>query len=203
MTESMDTPKNISKTLLLICCGATLLLGLLVGFVAGVASTNAGSEFLESIVSLERPAEIDDPKSVERPKFHLSYPGNWEVADDEEDYDPDTHFSIDSPGDAFTMFMIGEGEIDPVDTVQQQVLAFRRIMPNLTTENFGEFGQYSAAAAKMKGRMFGIPTTVWAYSFQHEGHAFIVTEQCADEDLQNVEPGFKLIRESFQIEEVE
>lgn len=200
MENQFHTQNRVTKTVLLICCGVSLAVGLGIGFLAGVAATDFGRDFLEGITTSERPALIDEPKLLRRPRFRLSYPENWRIAAAEADYDPDTNFSIDSPGSAYIIFLIGHGETDPAENVQHQVDAYRQLMPRLTTEQFSDFGRYSGAAVKMKGRMFGIPTTVCAYSFCREGLTFIVVEQCPNEDLQHVEPGFDLIRKSFRVE---
>lgn len=193
------SPKKFGKGVLILCSLVSLGLGLTVGFVGGVASTEKGAAFLGEMLSSESAADLRNAKALKRPRFQLNYPGNWKVDKLDDDYDPDLNFSIDSPGSSFANFVIGSGDLDPKDNVEHQREAFLKYMPNMTTKALAGYGQYKGEGIQMKGRILGFPTTVCAYSFRHEGLTFIVVTQCPDEDYKMVGPGLKQIASSLEI----
>ena len=197
--ELSKAKKTYSKGYLVLCCFLCLSGGLIAGFLGGVASTEKGLSFLEDMFIVERCADIKNKKSVNRPRFRLDYPGNWKLDTSDEDFDPDTYFSFDSPGNSYVRFIVSPGESDPKVNVDEQHQAFLEYMPTMTTKTLSGYGQYGGEGLAMSGRFFGLKTTVNAYSFQHEGLTFIVVEQYTDEDFKMVSPGFSLIEKSLRI----
>ena len=118
---------------------------------------------------------------------------------DDEDYDPDAMFSIDSPGSALVMFIIGAGETKPEDTLQSQIRPFEKLISRPAISRFEKYGRYTGNGAILKGRVMGIKTTVRLFCFHQNGLTVMITEQCPDEDLKPVQAGLRLIEGSFSL----
>src|SRR5687768_1393831 len=107
---------------LLIGSAGGLVVGIGAGLLLAMVATQAGRSFLESMSSSERPADVKDRRAIEREAFRMAYPGNWKVDVEDEDYDPDHLFSIDSPGSCFAMFLVYDAEAtDPATMLNAQV----------------------------------------------------------------------------------
>jgi hypothetical protein len=76
-------------------------LGLVAGFALGVYSTDFGKKLMEVATSNEGPADVAHSKTITRDHFELKYPGNWMLARDDEHFDIDRYFSIDTPGHSY------------------------------------------------------------------------------------------------------
>ena len=184
---------------LLLAVIVSFIVGGVVGFIAGVASTKAGSEFLDELVEQETQADVEHPKNMVRPAFELQYPGNWRIDTDDEDYDQDQLFSIESPGAAFAMFVIGQMETDPEQGLKNQLEAFGRIYQNAPATRFERYGSYAGKGAVLKAKVLGVATTARLFSMYEDGWTVMITQQCPDEDLKYVEDGLSLIEESFRL----
>ena len=190
---------RITPGILVLIILGSVIAGGIGGFFLGVLSTKAGKAFIQDIFEEEKRAEIKTPKNITRARFKLQYPSNWKIDEQDEDYDPDSMFAIDSPGSTFVMFALGNGEIDSEESLEDQIHQFEKIMSNITIEKFEKFGKYSGKGAIMKGKNMGIKMTVKLFSFNQEDFSIMVTEQCPDEDLLLTLDGLKLIETSFEI----
>jgi hypothetical protein len=184
---------------LIIAIVVSLVVGVIAGFFLGAASTKAGKAFLNNILENEQKAEVSRPKTLVRDRFQLQYPSNWRIKVDDEDYDPDAMFSIESPGSAFVMFVIGAGETKPEDTLQSQIRPFEKLMNRPVVTRFERYGRFTGKGAILKGKVMGIRTTTRLFSLYQNGLTVMVTEQCPDEDLKPVQPGLSLIEKSFSL----
>jgi hypothetical protein len=175
----------------------SLALGGVAGFFLGVASTKAGKAFMRGMVQEEEKSAVSDPRKLIRKQFELQYPSNWHVDVDDKDYDPDHMFSIDSPGHAFVMFVIGAGETEPEDSLKIQLKQFDKIMSGLSVEHFERYGRHGGRGATLKGRIMGSRTTVKLFALSQDGLTVMITQQCPEEDLNQVQDGLDLIESSF------
>jgi hypothetical protein len=180
----------------------SLLIGGAIGFFAGVASTNAGMEFLENMVSTERLADIKETQKINRDKFKFEFPGNWSVNKHEDDYDPDTMFSVDSPGSTYVLFMFDDVETEPSENLQQQVEAFSNLMGKVSTSKYNTYGKLKGEGAIVKGKIFGLKVTVKIFTTFIHGTSVIIVQQSHDEDLRYVKNGLDLIETTFQIKPI-
>jgi len=176
---------------------ASLVIGVSIGFFLGIASTKAGRSFILDIVEDERKAEVSQPNKVVRESFTLQYPSNWKIAIDDEDYDPDHMFSIESPGSAFVMFVIGPGETEPENNLQAQIQQFTKLMTSPSIERFKNYGRLSGKGAILKGKILGIRITTKVFAFHQDDLTIITVQQYPDEDMKHVQEGFALIESSF------
>lgn len=194
-----------SIVVLVLAVFVALVVGGIGGFFAGVAFTNLGRGGLEDVLVFddEEHADVEQSKHLERDGFQLDYPINWSIDEEDEDYDPDRLFSVDSPGSSYVMFAIGKLGDEPEELLAGQVLAFEGLLDRPTRKNFGQYGNASGAGAELKGSMMGIPTTIRLFSFVDGENAVMVTEQCPDEDLEMAKPGLEMIENSFELKPVE
>ncbi len=153
---------------------------------------------LEGICKDEQKAK--NTQELVRDKFRLSYPANWKIDTADKDYDPDLMFSIDAPGSAFVMFIIGKGAIvTPEKALQAQISSFEKAVDKPVIAKFEKYGQFSGKGAEIKGRIMGLKTTVRLFSFQQNGMTVMITQQCPDEDLKSAQAGFDLIENSLSL----
>ncbi len=186
---------------LLIAGGLLLALGvgLVVGFAGGVLVTKAGRTFLAGLVESERPAQVARPQTLAREQFQLQYPGNWKLDREDEDFDPDHAFNIESPGSAFIMFHIGKATLEPDAALEQQVAAFSKLMDRPAQAHFSRWGGFTGQGVVLRGRVLGIPTTIKPFVFSRDGQSVIVVQYYPDEDQAAVLPGLQLVERTFAL----
>jgi hypothetical protein len=175
------------------------LAGNFTGFLLGIWSTEAGSDFLEDALSDEQPANVSQSRQLVRDAFRVDYPGNWQIDSADEDYDPDHLFSIDSPGSSFAMFLVLDVPSEPATNVEEQVRQFSKLFNNSAESRFTNWGKYSGEGVHLQGRIFGMKSGVRIFSSSSSSRSIIVVQQCVDEDLADVEPGFDLIERTFEL----
>lgn len=177
------------------------IIGGVVGFSFGVASTKAGGRFLRSLVENEESANIKAPKTLKRAHFTLDYPRNWKIDKKDPDYDPDYMFSIDSPGNSYVMFIMGHAVTDPEKNIAEYVIAFNKLFEKPTMKAFKYYGKLSGRGVHMEGVIMGEPTEVRLFStYEKEaGKSIIIIEQHPLTDSSYVDPGLQLIEETFTL----
>jgi hypothetical protein len=109
-------------------------------------------------------------------------------------------FSINSPGNAFVMLVIGSGEMAAEDTLQRQIRQFEKLISNPTIDRFESYGSLTGKGATLKGRNMGVRLTVKLFAFHQDGLNITIMQQCPDEDLKHVQAGLTLIENSFRIQ---
>jgi len=191
--------KKTHWVILLIAIFISLMVGVVAGFFLGVASTKAGKAFLADIFEDEQKAEVANPIQLVRDKFQLQYPSNWKIDVEDEDYDPDGMFSIDSPGSAFVMFVIGPGKTEPEANLQIQIRQFEKLLSSTVISRFERYGRFTGKGAILKGKAMGVKMTVKVFSFRQNGLTVMITQQCPDEDLKQAQAGLSLIESSFSL----
>jgi hypothetical protein len=188
---------KIAPSILVVAVIVSLAVGGIAGFFLGIVSTKAGKAFIRDMVEDERNAEVSQPAKLVRDRFELQYPSNWEIDTEDEDHDPDHMFSIDSPGSAFVMIVIGDVASDPEDNLQTHLRQFEKLMSNSATSRFDRYGGLTGKGATLKGRIMGIRTTVRLFACQQDDLTILITQQCPDEDFKQTQGGFSLIEKSF------
>jgi hypothetical protein len=186
-----------SVTLILVVI-ASLVVGGVIGFILGVASTKAGKAFLEELLEEEQNADVAHPHVVIRDRFQLQYPTNWKIDVNEEDYDPDQNFSIDSPGSAFVMFAIGTEELEAEESLRIYLRQYEKL-GSVAIERFERFGRYTGKGAIVKDKSMGVRSTIKLFAFNQKGSSFMITQHWPDEDLKKVQAGLNLIENSFSL----
>ncbi len=149
--------------------GLGLAVGLTGGFFLGVASTDVGRAAFANLVAVDVPADIDHPKSINRPKFTLQYPGNWVIGTEAENYDPDHVFTLRSPGGGHrVVFIVKDAPTDPQTSVDLQRKALEaKILRGATAEPLTHWGTFDGRGVTLSGRSLGVAqstTTIFAWS---------------------------------------
>jgi len=191
--------KRVSVGMLIVAVVVSLMIGGATGFFLGIASTKAGARFLADLVEQEAPAKTVNPTRLVRDRFELLYPANWKIDVGDEDYDPDQMFSIESPGAAFVMFILGNMETDPAESLQDQINSFSKLMGAPAIQRFENYGKLYGKGAVLQGKLLGTKVTVKAFASYSQGMTAIIIQQYPDEDFRNVKDGLALIEESFAL----
>jgi hypothetical protein len=181
--------------------GVLFALGGLLGFGAGVLSTQAARDFLRAALKDEQRADVSSRKSVSRPGFHFEMPGNWQIDTRSPDYDPDHQFSLETPGQSFLMFIIADAELDATAILEKHVDAQRaRALKSAERSGFLGWGAHQGQGARLSGKYLGLtPGTVRIFVFVAAGRTYTVVESTYDEDVALVEPGFRLVERTFRV----
>lgn len=189
---------GISKTAVALL---SLFSGLVVGFFLGVGATKAGSAFLEDLASDEAPADVLSPRSYVRSGFSFKYPGNWKIEAEAPDNDPDHQVNVESPGACMTMLFLLDTPLDPADSVQTQIDAFvPRLLSAPARTPFTTWGKYTGQGVRLKGKLLGLSEgSIRIFSHANDRRSFIAVEQCYDDDMKQVKPGFDLVESSFEL----
>jgi hypothetical protein len=161
------------------------------------------ASFFEGLMQTEQRADVRAAKPHVRERFRLEYPGNWTIDEEDEDYDPDHLFSIDSPGSCHVSVIVFDAAIPAKDSVGAQVEA---LVPRLVKEPvqtpFTRWGAYDGEGMALAGKILGVlkgSVRIFAHESAAEDLTFTIVEFCYDEDLPLVRPGFELIERSFQL----
>ncbi len=173
------------------------------GFGGGVASVKAARDFFGSLSRIEQRANVATRRSLNRPGFRFDYPGNWKLDSDDADYDPDHCFSIDSPGQSVIMFLIADSEADAKRRLETHVAAqLAKTMKDAKRTAFDHWGRYQGEGALLSGRYVGFTQgTIRIFVFAAGGRTYTIVQSTYDDDRANVEPGFRLIEQSFQVKD--
>ncbi len=172
-------------------------LGVLLGLFVGCAGC------LEGLVQTEQKADVRATKPFVRERFQLEYPGNWTVDEEDEDYDPDHLFSIDSPGSCQVTVIVFDAAISAKHSAEAQVEAFvPKIVKNPVQTPFARWGAYEGEGVTLAGKILGVlkgSIRIFAHESVREDLTLTIVEFCFDEDLPLVRPGFELIERTFEL----
>lgn len=168
------------------------------GYFLDVVSIKAGEEFVDRLFEDERNADISHPQVLTCNSFQLRYPKNWKIDEDDEVYDPNQNFSIESPGSSFVMFAIGTLEMSPEERLKFYVREYEK-MGAVIIERFERYGRYSGKGAILTRKNMGIQTTIKLFAFSYKGFNAIITQFWPDEDFMMVHTGFGLIENTFSV----
>lgn len=175
---------------------------LIVGIIGvGLVSLLARTVMLESppIDSGERVADVTNPKRIERESFRVSYPGNWKIDTEDEDYDLDEAFAIESPGASSLLLFIFDFATDPVENVQDHAAGFEEMTAQGESTQFTKWGNLEGEGVHIKGTLMDLPAGIKIFSHSTETKSIVVIAQYFEEDLDKVAPGFELIGNSFEL----
>lgn len=181
-----------------------LLIGLgfggVVGFLSGAASSKFGQDVVKSMFALERAADTSNPTKLNRKHFSLQMPANWKVDTAMEDHDPDTYFSVESPGRNTVYFTIYDVETDAKQNVLDMRAYYDAYMKKATKKPFKRWGRFNGYGLEYRGRLMGTSSgTVRLFSHSTSRKSFIIVEEFYEEDRTATQPGFKQIASSFTL----
>ena len=151
----------------------------------------------------EEPADVANPKAVTRDHFQLKYPANWSLARNDEDFDIDQYFSIDTPGYSYVLFEIYLVDTSPQDNVQDSIEYYSKLLRVSKTTSFDMWGKYSGAGVHLVGEYVGGPAEVRLFSHTSGECSFTVTEFFDPATKQHVKPGYDLVEATFVLRSAE
>ena len=177
--------------------------GNITGFFIGVFASKTARQFFIGMFEQEKEADIKKQKEIIRPNFRVKYPTNWTIDTADEDYDPDRLFSIESPGNSLTMFIIFDAETSPKENIENQINAHvPKLLKNPERIPFTNWGQYIGEGIELKGKILGLyQGGVRIFSYSTKIKSFIIVEFSYEEDLKQVKPGLELIELTFILNE--
>ena len=145
-------------------------------------------------------AQSDPAKRIVRDSFSLKYPTDWTIDTVDEDYDPDTFFSIDSPGDNTIMFFLLPADTDQTELLNAQLESFSsHVIKKPEITEFAKWGAFQGTGRLLKGKILGIfKGFVRVFIYGDSSRTLLVVEQCYDKDYQKLQKGFELISSSFR-----
>jgi len=194
----------MSKTkIIILALIAGFIMGNISGFMIGAFSVKGVQQLFADMLTDEKPAEVKTPLTLRGKFYLLSYPGNWKVDRSDPDFDSEHLFSIDSPGSCFVQVLIMESGTDPSENVEEQYSAMvPTLLKSPTRTPFTRWGKYKGTGIEVKGRMLGLQRGgIRIFSHSTATCSFTITEFYYDEDLAKAGPGFKLIENSFVLNE--
>lgn len=139
--------------------------------------------------------------TIKRDGFSLNYPADWKIDTEDEDYDPDALFSIDSPdGENMIMFILFTEPVDAENLLQAQVDAFSGELvkkPEITS--FNSWGNYKGEGKLLKGKLLGVFNGfVRIFVYGDENKTMLVVEQCYDKAYDTLKKDYDLMASSFR-----
>lgn len=174
-----------------------MVVGTLVGFRLGSESAppRAGQGVDEEA------ADVAKPQTIEREGFRLEFPGNWRVATEEDDYDPDAFFTLESPGGSYVTVEIIDEEVAVDEEVRLCVADFvPEWIRRPDKESFTTWGAYEGLGLALRGRtVYGDEGSVRIFAHSSPKGSIIISEVTYDADLDLVAPGLELIRKSLKL----
>lgn len=176
----------------------SLVAGAVLGFFLGIAAI----EFALTTELFEMP-DIVQPRNLVRERFQLQYPSNWKVDVDDENYDLDHTFKIESSKSAFVMFKLYDCKSNLEDLLQNQISAFDELFDYPTISNFERYGQFSGNGAILRGESAeehgGVPITIKVFCFYENNMTVTIIQYYPDFTLELVQDGLTLIENSFSL----
>ncbi|MEM6469491.1 MAG: hypothetical protein AAF802_07955 [Planctomycetota bacterium] len=193
----------MNKTLAAVLLTAFLLfpLGLMIGFCAGVYTTELGQQIITGAFAEEELADTSVCQEIETDRFSLSYPANWILAEEEENFDINGYFSIDSPGFSYVLFEIWNVDASAQDLTAETLEYYEQIVKTESFSDFDSWGGFTGVGTTITGKTLGSPVRVNIFSHSSDSYSFTVVEYWDSETESLVEPGFRKIRETFRFRE--
>lgn len=143
--------------------------------------------------------QAQEHQTIRRDSFSLKYPAGWTIDKEDEEYDPDAFFSLDSPDDEnMIMFMIST-PIDADVMLDAQVDAFTAgLVKKAEITSFTKWGKYNGQGKLLKGKLLGTFdgfVRIFVHTTEHK--TLLVVEQCYDKAWTTLEKDYELMRSSF------
>lgn len=177
---------------LFVCCGGFVVVAL------AIRGTHLKPQTAKaSAVAASESIQI---KTFSRNAFSFDYPATWTVDDKDKDYDPDHMFSIDASKGAMIMFVISDQMLGSAATLETHAKQHEKNMISPSKNNFGRWGKHYGQGVSYRGKYLGVQSTIRIFVFILMGRTFVITELTPDDEKAQLEPGFRIIRDSFKVQ---
>ncbi len=149
------------------------------------------------------PADVDNPEHHQSLTMEFSHPGNWWVDTMDDSYDPDANVLVEANVDAIIRIMLYESELSPEEELAQTRAGFDDLLRGAEpTEQFRRWGRYDGIGHILDGSFEGAAYRFRAFIHRAPDGRFLeVIEVFATSDADHVEPGYRLIRNTFRLRE--
>jgi hypothetical protein len=138
------------------------------------------------------------PQTHSRASFRFSYPGNWTINKAAGSYDPDGDLTILAPyADCAVCLHIAEAGDEAV-TLANYRQHHEKEFHVQTWQPVTEWGRFSGVGATGTGESEGKNYRIHLFVAKQKDRLLIVQELCHAAALENMQPGFELIRRSFR-----
>lgn len=183
-----------------VCVGVGILCGAL-GFFGGVATSEIGRDFFAELSRVESPADVENPRKLKTDFYELKYPGNWNLDEDDSDFDVENYFLIESAGSNFVLFAFEHYESDLDEGLEFYVEEYEGMMRNPKITEFTRYGDLEGKGKRIEGKVYGNKTMVDIFCGAANGITVSVVEWIYLDEEKDVLPGFELIESSFVLTE--
>jgi len=147
------------------------------------------------------PPDVDWPSTLDRPGFSLQYPGNWWVDDTDDEYDPDSYFSIMPMQDAGVDINVLQEAIDPTEYTLSCVQSYREVFVGGEMESFTRWGSHRGYGLEYVGTFEGGSYRVRVFTTSTGARGLTVVEYAEMGVESEMAPGFALIRTTFRFKD--
>ncbi len=150
--------------------------------------------------SLESAPDTEHGITLERPGFRLTYPANWRIDTQDEDYDPDADFGI-APvyADALIRFSLYDEPLNVAQRADAWLADVGGVFGLTQVRETVRWGGVRGKGYRARGRIEDDDFVVVLFCGSSERRSFEVLRITVQEAEGKLAPGFRQIRESFQL----
>jgi hypothetical protein len=194
----------VSKAIVALLVVAGLAVGGFIGFIVGVAASEAGRELLTSMNMVEEKADVGRPKTVSQAGFEFQHPGNWEMDMTNADHDLGHYFYLSTPGGSFIEVTFEENDVAMAEgpdgvtaNLDSKIDQYESYINAAEHTDFKTYGNLTGEGSAINGREFGNKITVRAFSCAKGESTLIIAEYVYEMDRRLLQPGLDLIERTF------
>jgi hypothetical protein len=194
----------VSKAIVALLVVAGLAVGGTIGFIVGVATSEAGRELLSSMNMMEEAADLSKPVTVSQQGFEFQHPANWVIDESAEGEDPAHYFFLTTPGGSHIEVTYEEndvaisGDYDGVlANLESKVEQYQDFLNGSESVDFKSFGSLQGEGCTIKGRDFGNAVSVRVFSCAKGESTLIIAEYVYEMDRKLLQPGLDLVERTF------
>ncbi len=149
---------------------------------------------------LESAPEVRNPQVIDRPGFTVKYPGNWYEDTSDPDYHPDYDISI-APriADSVINLWFYDEPLDSQACVDETAANLRDAFDVKPLEPVARWGDFSGAGWQGSANIDGGDYRLFLFCSTERDRPFEIMEITEQAAVDKLEPGYRLIRESFEL----
>lgn len=151
--------------------------------------------------SIDVPPDVDNPITIDRVGLYVRHPGNWWVDEDAEGFDADASFTIEPIQDAAAIFDLWDEPVDERAETTEWVEYYRETFHGDDISEFHQWGGHTGFGMDYWGVSEVSRYRLRVFTFNGATRAATVVEICEESVTEVLEPGFKLIRNSFRLKD--
>ncbi len=173
---------------------------ILPGLTYAAAMSAVIGAMLFASADLERAPDTGNSQVLDRPGFTLEYPGNWYIDTSDSDYDPDYDFSVEPRfADAMMNVWFYTEPMESQACVDETVANLRNAFEVLPLEPVERWGNYTGAGWQGAALIDGGEYRLFLFCSTERERPFEIMEITEQAAVKKLEPGYRLIRESFEL----